>query len=151
MRLIILCRISLSDTRECRDIMHFGSREQTMLQLLQRLRSSILSKKKESIRETLEERNSLREHGSGKKNTAEQSFSSLKSWDLPVIGTESALQWMKAAMKLLLRSFARCTRKAISIRVAVSLTGVLFVRLLFLMQRLSTRSRQVTYGTLNIL
>ena len=53
-----------------------GSREQTMQQSLQRLRLQISSKKRESTRKNSDVRDSLREHGSGKKNMQEQSRTS---------------------------------------------------------------------------
>ncbi len=51
-------------------------REQTMQQSLQRLRLQISSKKRESTRKNSDVRDSLREHGSGKKNMQEQSRTS---------------------------------------------------------------------------
>ena len=62
--------------REWKDITHCGSREQTMQQSLQRLRLQISSKKRESTRKNSDVRDSLREHGSGKKNMQEQSRTS---------------------------------------------------------------------------
>ena len=50
---------------------------------------------------------------------------------------ESVLQWMRVALRLFRRYLSVCTKKAIFIREAASLTGVLFVRHLFQMPRLS--------------
>ena len=53
-----------------------GYNAQTMQQSLQRLRLQISSKKRESTRKNSDVRDSLREHGSGKKNMQEQSRTS---------------------------------------------------------------------------
>ena len=62
--------------KRMKDITHCGFREQTMQQSLQRLRLQISSKKRESTRKNSDVRDSLREHGSGKKNMQEQSRTS---------------------------------------------------------------------------
>lgn len=40
-------------------------------------------------------------HGHGKINSADELYRSLRKWALPVIGTESVLRWMRAAIKQL--------------------------------------------------
>ena len=73
-----------------------------------------------------------------------------RSWDPPVTGTDSVSRWTKAVIRLLRKYSAACTKKAGFIKETESATGVLSAKLLFLMQRLYTKSRLVISGISNI-
>ena len=57
--------------------------------------------KKDSQKTILAEKSFWSVHGHGKINSADELYRSLRKWALPVIGTESVLRWMRAAIKQL--------------------------------------------------
>ena len=79
--------------------MHYGSREQTMQPLQQRLRLlTNLKKTGNRARMTWEEKASWRNAGSGGMNTAAALSTSSTKWVLPRTGTENVSPWTKAAL-----------------------------------------------------
>ncbi len=65
----------------------------------------------------LAERSFWSVHGTGKRSMVEELSASLKNSVHHATGTESALQWTRAAIRRSRRYSARCMRKATSIKV----------------------------------
>ena len=63
--------------------------------------------------------------GTGRRSTATALWSSRRSWVLPAIGAGPGSPWTRAAPRPSGRCLCPCTRRASSIRAAVSSTGVL--------------------------
>lgn len=74
---------------------------------------------------TSAEKNSLKEHGIGKNNTAEESANSSRKWVQAVTGTENALLLTAAATRQLIQFLRNSITRVLFIVVKELSTGVL--------------------------